>query len=227
VQNELAPLLNLQPSEIQLQSILASYDTSLVNETGTAFDPASQNLRTVFPGVITLDLRYNNISVERVRGLDVQIDSELETQLGLLSGGFNGSYVLQHERRITETSSWASLLNIPGRPVDFRFRANAGLARGAYSGFIYLNYTDHYEDRFSDPVVKIKSWTTVDMTFRFSGKDAGRLRPVGDLSAAISVTNVFDKAPPAYFNTFVGLGYDPTNADPIGRTMSVRLVKQW
>ena len=46
------------------------------------------------------------------------------------------------------------------------------------------------------------------------------------LTLLLNLRNVFDRAPPFYNNTF-GVGYDPTNADPVGRFASIQLIKAW
>ena len=71
---------------------------------------------------------------------------------------------------------------------------------------------------------RIKPWTTADLQVRLSPKH-GVLGRAG-VNWSLSVQNVFDAAPPFYDNPLT-IGYDPTNADPIGRTVSLQLTKAW
>nr|WP_246371140.1 TonB-dependent receptor [Phenylobacterium haematophilum] len=46
------------------------------------------------------------------------------------------------------------------------------------------------------------------------------------LSVALNVQNLFDSDPPFYDGP-TGIGYDPANADPLGRFVSLQLTKRW
>jgi hypothetical protein len=53
---------------------------------------------------------------------------------------------------------------------------------------------------------------------------------LGRTSIALFLTNAFDRDPPAFTNyDFLGrpLGYDSANADPLGRTVSLQVRRQW
>jgi outer membrane receptor protein involved in Fe transport len=44
---------------------------------------------------------------------------------------------------------------------------------------------------------------------------------------ALTVTNLFDRSPPFVDDQLQGLGYDPANASPLGRFISLQLHKSF
>ena len=84
------------------------------------------------------------------------------------------------------------------------------------SASLFVNYVNPY--RFNG--ARIASFTTVDTYLGYTFKDVGPLR---GLTLGLNVQNLFDKAPP-----FVNIpayqynagGYDPTQANAIGRMIS-------
>ena len=193
----------------------------------TPFDPNTQDLLTVFPNLVLFDDRADNIATETLRGVDLSIDASRITRIGTLSFGLNGTYTLEHERNVTPTSPVFSLINQVGKPMDFRLRASVGWARAAYGAYMQINYLDDYANPISPAHPTIDSWTTVDVTLRFDGSKVANTGWLDGFSAALSVNNLLDTDPPDYYGSYYGLRYDSTNADPLGRGMSLRLVKRW
>ena len=131
---------------------------------------------------------------------------------------------LDHHRRITSASPPVDLLNVPGRNIDLRLRANMGWSRGSWGAYHYVNYIDSYKDPATTPVESIKAWTTADVTLRWNASASAAT--VRGLSAALSIRNLFDRDPPEY-RGFSTIGYDPINADALGRNVSLRVVHLW
>ena len=55
------------------------------------------------------------------------------------------------------------------------------------------------------------------------GRNIGRSKAA---SLAINVLNIADSSPP-FYETALGTGYDPANANPLGRVVSFQLIKRW
>ncbi|MET0497805.1 MAG: TonB-dependent receptor [Steroidobacteraceae bacterium] len=220
-------LIDRAPSSAAAQAIVTSVPT-LLNLTTTSFNPQTQNILAVFPGLATFDNRNNNIAVERVDGLDLQLKSAIPTTAGEFTYGINATYTLRHDRSVTTTSPSFSLLNEVGKATDFRARASVGYDSGVYGVFAFVNYTDGYRNPYSIPVSTLSSWTTVDLTFRaelFPSLQGGALR---NLVSTLAVENVLDRAPPRLpSGSGFGVLYDSNNADPFGRYISLRVVKNW
>jgi outer membrane receptor protein involved in Fe transport len=221
-----AALIERNPNPSDL-GVIIDTSTTLINITGTAFDPQTQNILDVFPSLVVFDNRQNNIAIEKVRGLDVAFDASLDTRMGTSTFGIDATYALDHDRKVTATSPAFGQLNEVGKPVDFRARANAALSRGAYGAFLYVNYTDGYRNPFTTPVSRIGSWTTVDLTLNFNSVKTANLGPMSNIRASFSIDNIFDRSPPQFRQNNLGLGYDAANANAVGRFFSLRLAKRW
>jgi outer membrane receptor protein involved in Fe transport len=88
-----------------------------------------------------------------------------------------------------------------------------------------INYVNHYSDPTALVPVRIASWTTVDLQVAYQVEDV-RL-PLNGLQVALSCTNCLDRAPPAVRKSSYLFGYDPTNASPMGRFVSLTVRKRW
>ena len=131
-----------------------------------------------------------------------------------------GTYVLEYSRKLTPVASREQLADLVGFPANLRLNAAARWTRGDWSGRLGVNYVDDYR---SLKGVKIDAWTTVDAQLRWS-PSGWRLLEGVDL--ALSAQNLFDEAPPFYDNP-QGFGFDPANANILGRVVSLQLTKRW
>ena len=189
-------------------------------------DPASCGFLPI--GAI-IDGRMNNTARTKVDGLDLSITYGFDTEnAGRFDFRINGNYLLHFREAFNEVTPFADLVDTVHNPVDFRMRNSLSWSDGqGLSATVFVNYTDSYKDDDSDPNRKIDSWTTVDATLTYSLDD--RLANVGldNTIFSLSVQNLFDANPPFVNNSFESLGYDPANADPLGRFVSFNITKKW
>jgi iron complex outermembrane recepter protein len=92
-----------------------------------------------------------------------------------------------------------------------------------------LNCTDSYTDARVSPSVPVASYMTVDGQVVY---DVGRRFGTGVLSGVVvslSAQNLFDRTPPrtAITDPITDMGFDPTNANPMGRLVAVEMSKTW
>jgi iron complex outermembrane recepter protein len=221
-------LLTRSPSAAAAAAFLAAdTDGFIDNDTGTAFDPGVQDILAVFPDLVLFDNRVGNLAIEEASGFDFKASGEFDTEAGAFSFGLNLTHMLDHERRVTAASPAFGLIDEVGKPADTRVRASGGWTRDAYGAFVYLNYVNDYGNPFSTPASRIGSWTTVDLSLRLQASelvDAGLFEGV---EATLTVDNLFDNDPPRFGNSLQGVLYDPTNADPFGRYISLHVIKRW
>ncbi len=186
-------------------------------------------------GVATVifDNRRTNLSSAVREGVDVSVDYSHDTSLGLLSYGMRASYLLEGTQQAVDTLPAISVLDTVGAPVSFRGNAFVGLTTSGFSGQITGRYVDSYSNRFVAPEVPIDSWTTLDVSLRYAfQQDQGLLEGV---DVNLTVQNLFDSDPP-----FVGVadtpaaggldvpaGFDPVNANALGRFVTVGLRKRF
>jgi outer membrane receptor protein involved in Fe transport len=62
---------------------------------------------------------------------------------------------------------------------------------------------------------------------RFDGSAVARSGLLRGFTAALGIRNLFDEEPPVFLSNTFGIGYDPANADALGRFVSLSLTKQW
>ena len=141
--------------------------------------------------------------------------------------GVSGTWLVSLKQKLTATAESADVVSTIGNPVDLRLRARASATRGRATLAAYLNYVDDYLNNGLTPAEPVHSWTTLDLQLGYRlGGESGPLRGV---SLSLSVTNLFDRAPPYVNNrtAFSASGFDPENASPLGRMIAVQLVKSW
>ena len=223
----LTPYINRIPSAALLAYIQSITLGGIQNNTGLPWDPATQTALQAFPNLVLLDDRFTNIATETVHFLDFKGDLRFDTVFGKLSAGFNGLWTLSHRaQNIAGTPSY-SLMNDVGEPVGFRIRTNTGLERGPLSLFAYVNYTRSYPDTYSTPSSTMASWTTVDMSLRYNGSAIAKTGLLHGFEAQFSADNILNRKPPLFPDASFGMLYDPANANPFGRILSLRLLKHW
>jgi iron complex outermembrane recepter protein len=138
-------------------------------------------------------------------------------------------------------ASWLRLAEVlvPGSPAQtltgtvfnppkFRSRVGIGWQRGSWSAATFVNYSSAESDNTNPTLIAVASWTTVDAQVNFDATSWGRIFRGLRFSAAAS--NLFNRNPPTVSPTSTaipGLGYDGTNASPLGRFISISAAKKW
>lgn len=196
-------------------------DLALINSYLSS--PFLSTLAGVFPpeayGAI-VDNRYVNTSALQVRGLDLTATYRFDAWGGALTLGANGTYLFRYRQQTTPESPALDRVDIANFPVRLRGRLTADWTRERLSAGFALNYVDGYRDLAG---VKIGAQHTLDAQLRLAAPDRGWMKGVG---VSLNVRNVFDDDPP-FYNNPVGVGYDASNADPIGRYVSLQLTRSW
>ena len=193
----------------------------LCTETDYLGDPATCTPEFID---VVIDQRSRNIASTTVRSLDGSV------AYGFYVGGadvvLSGSatYLLEHSIQQTSGIPSVDYVSTYGRPVDFRSRASASLAKGGVTGFLAANYIDSYWNPTSAKLRAVGSLTTFDLNLGVSFNGLLRPDPQGRHQLALSVVNVFDEDPPFVDAT---TGYDGGNADPLGRFVSLELKTRW
>jgi len=180
--------------------------------TAAAFPPEA------FAAIV--DNRYVNTTTLRVRGIDVTAGYRFQIGGDDLALGLNGTYMADYKQQVTPTSGPQERVGVAGFPVKLRARATFDWTRDRLTLGGAFNYVDHYRDVLG---ARIRAQPTVDLQARLAPPDHGFARGV---SVTLNVRNLFDRDPPFYDNP-VGIAYDPTNADPIGRFVAIQITRAW
>jgi iron complex outermembrane recepter protein len=182
------------------------------------FDPSTVNA--------IIDLRRRNLSETQTSGLDLAIQSQFEAGPNKFTWGLDATYILELNQRVTSATAELDTVGTYQNPPEFRGRAAFGWNRGGLQTNLFVNYTDSYIDnRVLTAPVDVDPYTTVDLrlAYRFSNT------VVPGLTVAAIGRNILDEEPPktAVLQPITDLGFDPTNASPLGRQLGVEVLKTW
>lgn len=164
-----------------------------------------------------VDTRWVNTGAVRVNGVDVTGRHEWAFDAGRLMLDTNASWILNYENRTTPTASVEQVAGLIGYPSELRARTGLTWLQGDFQVGAYWNHVAGYEDRLG---ASIDAWNTLDT--RFAWAPAGK----SDLQIQLAIQNVFDEAPP-FYDASTGLGFDPGQASPLGRMVSLQLTRRW
>lgn len=178
-----------------------------------------------------VDRRLQNISVTHVRGVDLSASSTLDTAAGRWTFRLDSTYLFEYTDQVTPAAPENKVVDTAYHPIDLRARAGVSWNRRRWAASGFVNYADGYVNNTVTPATDIDSWTTVDLQLAY---DTGPAQLTGggwlnDLRIALSAQNVFDEDPPFMTSpiVFFAIGFDPTNASPVGRFLSLTATKRW
>jgi outer membrane receptor protein involved in Fe transport len=191
-------------------------------------EPTYENFYNINPATIgaIYDSEEMNLSSVKTRGLDFGLGYK-RTILGTgIDTGIDGGYIFAFDNQFSSTAPVVSILNTSYNPINLRLRARALATRGPLSGGVYINFTNDYSDNNVIPYGHVSSWTTADAVasykLSFSGGSSN------GLTVALSVINLTNRAPPYVSNpSGYPITYDGSNANALGRYISLRLQRHW
>lgn len=178
------------------------------------------------------DTRFKNLAISRQQGIDLNASQQFATDWGDINLGANITHILKYEQQGSATAPVLPATDVPGQPADWRGRFQAGLANGAFTANIGVNYVDGYTNRQAAPgQQKVDSWTTVDLAMTYS-LDGGKGELTSGTRLSLSVQNLFNADPPFLAmgqgsNIVLPVGFDPANANPLGTLIVFGLSKTW
>lgn len=190
---------------------------------------------TTFPGfgppaalsdaVAVLDDSLQNIGITRINGVNDTLNyADQSGQLGYYIG-INTVYLFHYRNTAVRGATPVDVLSTLEHPVNFKGRVTMGVAKGPWSLNGGVNYVNHYSDPTGPVPVRISSWSTIDLQIAY--RVPKRHLPIKGLQVALSCTNCLDRAPPAVRINSYPFGYDPTNANPMGRFVSLTMRAKW
>lgn len=174
-----------------------------------------------------VNAQLQNLSVVRESGLDADVRYRFDALGGQAELGASGTYIFKIDQALTPTAPVSNVVDILGNPVDLRIRGRALWNDDRWSVSLFVNYLDSYTNLTNVTPQRVHSWTTVDaqVAYRVPNKRG----PLSGLRIALGATNLFDADPPyaAYNLGLLVTGYDPDNASPLGRVVSLQVSKSW
>jgi iron complex outermembrane receptor protein len=192
-------------------------------------EPTYENPLNVNPATIgaIYDDESLNLSSVKARGLDFGFGYK-RTMLGTgIDTGIDGTYIFTFDNQFSSGAPVVSILNTTYNPINLKLRARALATRGPLSGGVYINFTNDYSNNNVIPYGHVSSWTTADAVASYAFGSSGG--PFNGVTIALSVINLTNRAPPYVSNPaeVYPITYDGTNANALGRFISLRLQKRW
>jgi outer membrane receptor protein involved in Fe transport len=198
------------------------FDFDKANTSDTSdFDPSDI--------AVIIDTRRRNLAALESSGVDLSLAygfSAWDTQVHL---GLAGTYIFELVQQTNPAAAPLDQVDTFYNPPDWRARASASLRRRAWSANLFLNHTDSYVDNRRPAPVPVASYTTVDARAAYDFSKRFSSGVLSGVTLAASAQNLFDRAPPrtSVFELFRDLGFDPTNANPMGRFAAIELRVAW
>ena len=209
-------VIQRNPSSALVQQLIANYPVS-----------------GVLPSTWTLfvDGRNQNLSKSKSQGFDFQGSTRVRTSgMGDFLLSASGTVFTKYMVAATPASAMVNQLNTIFNPLKYRARFSTLWANGPWQGNAVLNYTGSYDNTLITPVQRVNANATLDLRLAYNFESSAPVDILKDTVLAVGVTNVTDKKPP-YVNMAQGSngggGFDPTNANPIGRLVSLSLNKRF
>lgn len=210
-----APLINNAPTPALIATLYQ--DPTFINPYGIA----QGNIAVVIDG------RTANLSSVTESGLDFDLGYTVRRGTVSVEAGLSGAYLFHLDQAITATSPAVNVVSTIGNPVDLRLRGRLTATYGRWNLAAFVNFIDGYRNTAVTPAETVHSWTTVDTQI---GYDLPLRRgPLAGTRLALSVSNLFNRAPPYVNNptSFSAIGYDADNASPVGRLVAFQVIKPW
>jgi iron complex outermembrane recepter protein len=208
-----AALITPNPSPTLQQSIISGANPFL-NITGAPYNPALVSA--------IIDDRYRNVSEQVASGVDIRIKFSLDSNRGQFTPFFNGSY-LRLSQRLTNTSPTQTISGLVYYPPKYKIQGGLNWSRSPLAATAIVNYVPSEEDNLEAKPGRVGCWATMDLQGSYF--IVGPQSMFNGISFRLSILNVLDRRP-AHLAADP-LGYDPTQASPLGRVVKIGLVKKW
>ena len=205
------------PSAGFAQSVVNEYPPSQVfNETSAPFNPGSI--------VAVLESRLVNVARQTAKGADINVGYKVDTGAGSALLFLNGTY-LDLTQQDTPQSPEQTLSGVAFYPPKVRVRAGATWSPGSWAFTGTANYLARERNTQVTPNEEVASWTTVDVSARYTPAFHGAF---SGLHFSVSAINVFDRDPPRVVSTFLpGFNFDSSNTSVVGRFITLQMSKEW
>jgi len=213
---EWASLVTRHPPRSEIEGICRS----------PIFQGSSADCLASSPDLI-LDLRVRNLSATAVKGIDLEFKQALQTDYGRFNFGLNGSYVLSFEQAVTRTAPAVDIAGTVLSPSRLRFRGTTdwnrrGHDQPGWGASLSANYYSSSKDSSSPLADRIAASATFDAQLNYRTSEG--IGGLSNIQLTLNAIDVFNQSPP-FINR--EQGYDPANAKPYGRVISLTMEKAW
>lgn len=217
--NQFSSIVTRNPSAAQIASAVA------IGTNGYGFIDATGGSNPSGAQAIVNNLSQN-IGSTKVDGLDVHIAQAFTWLAVNWNAAVDLARLFHFTKQLTPESPSAETLATLYNPPKARLRGSLAWNKQRWSGAAFLNFTPSYVNDFGQTATSIEHWTTFDGSISYTVRD--------DVAVSFVVQDIFDTPPPrvtlsatASAVALESLGYDPANASPLGRFVSISLRKKF
>jgi iron complex outermembrane receptor protein len=175
------------------------------------------------------DDRQQNATAVRQSGFDFTSKFMKAFAANTLTMQLNVSFIDKIETTLAPGAAAIDLVNSFGNPVKWRGRFEAAWATRVWSVSGSLNSVGSYTNISGIGNPPIASWSTVDLGAAINADAYFRSPAWKGVTVSLAALNIFDRDPP-FVNAssqLVNVKYDPANANPLGRFVSLAVRKKW
>lgn len=175
-----------------------------------------------------VDFRQQNASIVRQSGIDVTSAYRMTFSSHAFTVRLNASFIDHIETAFAQGATATDLVDTFGNPTEWRLRADTTLSGTGWVLNSGINYVSSYVNTSSVNRSSIASWTTFDLLGRLDADSYFNSQHWKGISFTLSILNLFDRDPPfVSAPTATAVNYDPANATPLGRFVSIGFRKTW
>jgi iron complex outermembrane receptor protein len=167
-----------------------------------------------------------NLSRVVIQGLDFDIGYTHPLLAGTASIGVAGTRIFHVDQQVTSNGGSSDVVGMLGSLVKLRMTGRVDWLKDGFNLGGAVNYTQGYTNQTVSPAEAVRAYTTLDLHAGIAIPTNGEKR---QMRLQLAATNVFDCNPPYVLNVTASstLGYDPEQASPVGRTISVQAIIGW
>lgn len=175
-----------------------------------------------------------NLGDLKQNGIDASADYRFRSGANDWQVAGSLTKILNLKRQLSPVSGMVDVLDTIQFPVSTRSRITLGWRNGPLAANLYANYTGSYLNNAPitvagvvQPIAKVPSWTTFDLSLSYdTGKNA--MNPLlADLRVSLTLQNLSNKAPPTVLSSASTYAFDSQNANPLGRIVTFAVAKQF
>jgi iron complex outermembrane receptor protein len=174
-----------------------------------------QNAYNLYTNGVDLSINYA-FSLDNLGDFMVGLDSTTKLRVDQQGGGYGAP--ITNNLNINANNTFSSLANV--------WRSSFGWHLDPFGAQIFVNYENGYSEPTATPpftgFLRIPAYVTVDANLSYDLP--GTWRYLSGTEVYISAKNLLNIPPPPYN---VAAGYDPMDANPLGRLLLVGMRKKW
>lgn len=216
-------------------SLLADFLSAYLENPDASYDPSTARLSAAGKAALNggasgvgivrdaktgyldyVSAQFNNIASIKTKGIDLSLKGVLaRTSMGQFNLGLETSYLLSRKQDGVET---VGIYQSFGPVVRTKNNVSLDWMQGSWAADLAYRWQSGYRD--SGDTRDVGSYEIFDLSVAYRG--------IKNLTVRAGIQNLFDRDPPySRQGDYFHVGYDPTYADPRGRTFSLAVKYNW